>query len=82
MSSVEKRFYGVASATLGTMRLTGQMFSMGITMMIFSIFLGQMKIQATNHVAFMSGVRVAFLVFGSLCVLGVFASLSRGNVRS
>ena len=35
MSSVEKRFYGVASAMLGTMRLVGQTFSMGIAMVIF-----------------------------------------------
>jgi predicted MFS family arabinose efflux permease len=34
MSSVEKKFYGVASATLGTMRLTGQIFSMGIAMVM------------------------------------------------
>jgi len=37
MSSVEKRFYGIASATLATMRLTGQMFSMGISMLILAV---------------------------------------------
>ena len=30
MSSVDKRFYGVASGTFGTMRLTGQMFSIWV----------------------------------------------------
>lgn len=34
MGSVEKQFYGVASSTLGTMRLTGQ----AISMAIFRIF--------------------------------------------
>ncbi len=40
MSSIERRFYGVGSATLGTMRLTGQMLSMGIAMVIFALHIG------------------------------------------
>ncbi len=35
MSSVEKTFYGVASGTLATMRMVGQMLSMGIASMLF-----------------------------------------------
>jgi len=38
MSAVEKKYYGVASATVATMRLTGQMFSMGITMLVLPSF--------------------------------------------
>ena len=37
MSSVERRFYGVASATLGTMRLVGQMLSLGIAVLICAL---------------------------------------------
>jgi len=44
MSSVEKKFYGVASATLGTMRLTGQMLSTGIATMILTIYVGNVQI--------------------------------------
>ena len=44
MSAVEKKYYGVASATVGTMRLTGQMFSMGITMLVFAVILGDYPI--------------------------------------
>ena len=44
MSSVEKRFYGVASGALGTMRVTGQMLSMGMTMLIFAIYIGRVQI--------------------------------------
>jgi len=46
MSSVDKRFYGVASGMNGTMRLLGQMLSMGIAMMIFAIFIGPVEITA------------------------------------
>ncbi|MDR1500346.1 MAG: MFS transporter, partial [Tannerellaceae bacterium] len=36
MGSVSKKYYGQASATMGTMRLTGQAFSMGIATMAIS----------------------------------------------
>jgi EmrB/QacA subfamily drug resistance transporter len=81
MSSVDKQFYGVASATLGTMRLTGQMFSMGIAMMIFSIYMGRVKITPEHYAGFLMGVRTAFAVFAILCGVGVLASLARGKVR-
>jgi EmrB/QacA subfamily drug resistance transporter len=81
MNSVDKQFYGVASATLGTMRLTGQMFSMGIAMMIFSIYMGKVKITPEHHAGFIIGVKTAFAVFAILCAAGVLASLARGKVR-
>jgi EmrB/QacA subfamily drug resistance transporter len=81
MSSVEKRFYGVASGTLGTMRLTGQMFSMGIAMVIFAIHLGHTQITPEYYPAFLISTRSAFIFFGVLCSGGVLASLARGNVR-
>jgi len=37
MSSVEKKHLGVASGVVGTMRMVGQMLSMGIAMMILAI---------------------------------------------
>jgi Na+/melibiose symporter-like transporter len=44
MSSVEKRFYGIASGTLGTMRLTGQVLSMEIAVLIFATYIGRVQI--------------------------------------
>jgi MFS family permease len=82
MSSVEKRWYGVASATLGTMRLTGQMLSMGIVMLIFSATMGRMQITPMLYPAFLQSMSIAFTVFSLLCVVGVLASLARGHVRS
>ncbi|MGE5497217.1 MAG: MFS transporter [Syntrophothermus sp.] len=81
MSSVEKRFYGVASATLATMRLSGQMMSMAFSIMIFSIFIGNVRVAPSNFAAFIMGVKVLFLIFALLCVLGIFASLARGKLR-
>ncbi|MGQ9625907.1 MAG: MFS transporter [Anaerolineae bacterium] len=79
MSSVEKRFYGVASATLGTMRLTGQMFSMGIAMLIFAIYIGKVQITPEYYPNFLTSVKTAFIIFAALCFGGIFASLARGG---
>lgn len=81
MSSVEKQYYGITSATLATMRLTGQVFSMGITTLIFSVFIGQAEINPENFSTFLYSVRFVFLVFALLSFLGIFASLARGKVR-
>jgi hypothetical protein len=81
MSSVEKKFYGVASATLGTMRLTGQMLSTGIATLILTIYVGNVQIAPENYSYFLSGEKVAFIVFAALCFAGIFASYARGKVR-
>ena len=79
MSSVEKRYLGVASATIGTMRLAGQMMSMAIATLVLHAFLGESKIVPGNHLLFIVSSRIIFAVFALLCVMGVFASLARGK---
>ena len=81
MSSVEKRFYGVASGILGTMRLIGQMLSMGIVMLIFALYIGRVKITPEYYPAFLRSAKIAFFIFAFLCFGGIFASLARGKVR-
>ncbi|MCG3154728.1 MAG: Riboflavin transporter RibZ [bacterium] len=81
MSAVDKRFYGIASGTLGTMRLTGQMLSMGIATLIFAIYLGRVQIAPANYPLFMKSMHTAFTIFSLLCLAGTFASLARGKVR-
>ena len=81
MSSVEKRFYGVASGTLGTMRLTGQMLSMGMAMLIFAIHIGHAQITPEYFPLLLKSTRSAFILFGILCSGGVLASLARGKVH-
>jgi EmrB/QacA subfamily drug resistance transporter len=81
MSAVEKRFYGIASGTLGTMRLTGQMLSMGIATLIFAVYLGRVQITPANYPLFMKSIRSAFTICAALCLAGTFASVARGKVR-
>ena len=81
MSSVEKKFYGVASATLATVRQVGMTFSMGMVMLIFALYLGRVQITPEHYPAFLSSVNTAFIIFAVLCFGGIFASLARGKVR-
>lgn len=81
MGSVEKKFLGVASGSLGTMRLVGQMLSMGVAMMLLALYLGSSEIISSNHAMFLSAQRTAFIIFSVLCFIGVFASLARGKLR-
>lgn len=81
MSAVEKKFYGVASATLGTMRLSGQMFSMGIVMVLLTIYIGRVEISPQYYPAFIMSAKLALIIFAVLCFAGVFLSLARGRVR-
>ncbi|MCQ8893034.1 MAG: MFS transporter [Methanolinea sp.] len=77
LSSVEKRVYGVASGMVGTMRLLGQMFSMGLALTVFAIFIGRQELGETVLPLFLAGIHMAFLLFFALCLLGIAFSLVR-----
>ncbi len=81
MSSVENKYYGIASATLSTMRLVGQMFSMGITMLVFAVILGNAPLAQAGNPLLLKSTQIIFLILGILCCAGIFASLARGKVR-
>jgi EmrB/QacA subfamily drug resistance transporter len=81
MSSVEKKFYGVSSGTVATMRLVGQAFSMGLTILIFSLYIGRVQITVESYPLFLKSAHIAFTLFVLLCFGGVFASLARGRIR-
>ena len=81
MSSVEDRLHGVASSMVATVRTLGQMFSMGIAMLTFALFMGQAEISPVLYPLLLKAVKTAWTIFGTLCVAGIFASLARGNLR-
>lgn len=81
MGSVEKKCYGVAASTLGTMRIVGQMMSMGIATLVFSMFIGKVRITPAIYPLFLAGMKVCFVIFFVLCCGGVFFSLARGRMR-
>ena len=81
MSSVERKFFGVASATVATMRLIGQILSMALVMLVFSILMGRVEISPEYYPMLIESARLSFMLFTVLCIVGIFASLGRGRIR-
>ena len=82
MSSVTRNYYGIASATLSTMRATGMMFSMAIASLSIHLFVGDQKINDLNVGSFIHSSKIVFVIFTILCIAGIFLSfISVKNVR-
>jgi EmrB/QacA subfamily drug resistance transporter len=75
MGSVGKRYLGVASATIGTVRLAGQNVSLGLATLVLAIVVGRHEIVPGDYPHLLTSVRITFAIFTVLCVLGVAASL-------
>ncbi len=82
MSSVERRYYGVASGTLATMRTVGQTLSMGLVMLILALYVGRAQITPQQYPLFLTSAKLAFAIFAVLCCVGIVASLARGQMHS
>jgi hypothetical protein len=54
---------------------------MGLAMLVFAVVMGKVQVTPENYPAFLTSVRVAFAIFTGLCVVGLLASLARGNLR-
>jgi MFS family permease len=81
MSSVENKLLGVASGTHGTMRANGMIFSMGITILVFSMYLGSVQITPDYYPLFLKCIRILFILFTGLCLGGMIVSLAGRKVR-
>jgi EmrB/QacA subfamily drug resistance transporter len=82
MGSVDRRLFGIANATLSTMRTVGMTLSIGITVLIFSVYIGHVQITPQYYPQLMTSIKVAFALFGILCIFGVLISLTRGKVHA
>ncbi len=82
MSSVQPMHYGLASGTVATMRLIGQMLSMAVATMFLAILIGDERITAQNHDPFLLSTRLGFLTFCVFCLIGIYFSYTRGSIRS
>ena len=79
MSSVEKKYLGIASGAVGTVRMVGQMMSMGIAMMLLSLYIGRESITPLTYPGLILAIRTGFFTFAILSALGIFASLARNK---
>ena len=81
MASVERRFYGIAAAMQSTMRLVGQMLSMGFVMLVFAVVIGRVQITPEYFQPFLHATRIAFAASAALCFVGIYFSLARGKMH-
>ncbi|MDO9540649.1 MAG: MFS transporter [Methanocalculus sp.] len=79
MGSVSQTEYGVASGTVATMRLLGMALSMGITLFLFTVFIGAVEIGTKQAAELILAQRMAFITYACLCLIGVVISLARGT---
>lgn len=82
MSSAPRGQYGVAAATLGTMRVVGQAASLALVSLIIATFMGSAEVNGESSPQLLRSMRVAFLLFATLCATGIPASLARGRIRA
>jgi EmrB/QacA subfamily drug resistance transporter len=82
MNSVSKKIYGTASATVSTMVFTGQVLSMGVVILIFAIYLGNVQIIPQYYPIFIKSANIAFIAYTILCLVAIFALLLMGKNKS
>jgi MFS family permease len=79
MGSVEKRYYGSASAMVAMMRSLGMMMSMGMVLVVFAVIMGSTAVTPAIFPEFLVSMRMIFLVFAVLSVFGVVLSLRKND---
>lgn len=90
MGSVDRKFSGTASGTLGTMRFVGQLMSLALMStilaesmprtMLLELFSGvRSNLTVLDVSGFMTGLKTVMLISGILSLMGVFTSLVRNS---
>jgi EmrB/QacA subfamily drug resistance transporter len=82
MSSVDRRYYGIASGAVSTMRTVGMSVSMAIVTVIFAVLIGKAEIQPENYPVFSHSVKLLLTIFAVICAVGILPSMSRGKIRN
>lgn len=78
MSRVSKTDYAVANSIVSTMRNVGQSFSMALVSIIVSVRLGDKALSETTPEVLVGTIKICFVVFLVLCVIGTVISMKRG----
>jgi EmrB/QacA subfamily drug resistance transporter len=81
MGSVKPFQLGLASGTAATMRNMGQMVSMTVTTLLFSVYFGKIPISDVDNPMFVSVMRIAFVFFAIMSMAGIYFSFFRGNLN-
>lgn len=75
ISAVDKKYFGVASATLSNARSLGQIFGMGIVTLVISAILGNAQIMPSNYPELFTSIKIALVAIAVLSAIGIFTSI-------
>ncbi|MGZ7119018.1 MAG: MFS transporter [Methanobacterium sp.] len=75
MDSVDKKYFGVASATLSNVRSMGQIFGLSIVMLIISSILGNAQIMPSNYPQLFLSIKISLVAIAVLSAVGIFTSI-------
>jgi len=81
MGSVERIRYGQASGLAASMRVFGQIISMSVVTLLFTLYFGNLTVEAVEGSLFITAMRIGFLIFALIGIPGIFLSFNRGNLR-
>ncbi|MBN2695533.1 MFS transporter [bacterium] len=79
MSSVPKTQLGIASGTSSTMRVFGQIVSMTVATLFFTIFFGDNSLDQISNESFLKVIKWGFLTFALIGTAGIYFSFARGD---
>ncbi len=80
MGSVQKRFFGVAAASISTVRMVGMAISVAGATLIMAVIVGRHDIGPADYPNLLTAVHTTFLIYTGVGVLSVIASLVRGKM--
>ncbi len=80
MSSVSRKNLGMASGMVSTMRAIGQLMSLAIAMIVFSLIIGTVQITPSVYGQLEKSISISIVIFILLGLVGVYTSYSRGNL--
>ena len=75
LGAVDKKYYGIASATLSNSRSIGQIFGMGIVTLVISAILGNVQIAPSNYPGLILSLRIALVAIAVISATGIFTSV-------
>lgn len=81
MSSVERSSYGQASGIAASMRVFGQIISMSIVTLLFTLHLGNLSVEAVPDAQFLRAMRLGYFIFFLIGIPGIYFSYNRGDVK-
>jgi len=75
MNSVQEKYYGVASATITTMKGFGGSLGMSIVLVILTLCLGNIDMSQLNHESFITSSKLIFIILSLVYLTGIIIML-------